>query len=448
MPGVLNLPTNISLEPKSSGDKAIMHGPSEAHSANQPTTAFASVMNEVAPDTNTETGKQLPGDGVEMAEYEQLYNQTDELLRTIDSTTLRSIGEVKLILGQGDVSENSLLDFMNEQGLSRSEMLALLSESGVEQTITASTDALTAMGTTDLWLRTKTLDTNPSSDVLSKSLEFPTELSDGVLLKNALAAQLQTQLSGAQPSAIVELIATRSAIQQLTSGALPDGHRSAIQQLTSGALPDGQMPESQANLFDLLDLNARQGGSDSSASNPNDSSSLFSSGGRLGGESMMNQNEVKDFRSFLADHLRRAETLQQLTDRLGSFVARQVTAQLSQGRWSLDLTLHPAELGSIKVDMEMTERGLEATFRASQAVTRDLLMESMPRLKQWFEEGGINVAYSGLSQDSEMNQSTNQDQAQDSANPNSRSLADTEQELQADEVMPAALDPGRLDIRV
>ncbi|MGA1001212.1 MAG: flagellar hook-length control protein FliK [Litorivicinaceae bacterium] len=429
MPGVLNLPTNISLEPKSSGDKAIMHGPSEAHSANQPNTAFSSVMNEVAPDTNTETGKQLPGDGVEMAEYEQLYNQTDELLRTIDSTTLRSIGEVKLILGQGEVSENSLLDFMNEQGLSRSEMLALLSESGVEQTITASTDALTAMGTTDLWLRTKTLDTN---DVLCKSLELPTELSDGVLLKNALAAQLQTQLSVAQPSAIVELIATRSAIQQLTSG----------------ALPAGLMPESQENLFDLLDLNARQGGSDSSASNPNDSSSLFSSGGRLGGESMMNQNEVKDFRSFLADHLRRAETLQQLTDRLGSFVARQVTAQLSQGRWSLDLTLHPAELGSIKVDMEMTERGLEATFRASQAVTRDLLMESMPRLKQWFEEGGINVAYSGLSQDSEMNQSTNQDQAQDSANPNSRSLADTEQELQADEVMPAALDPGRLDIRV
>ena len=134
MPGVLNLPTNISLEPKSSGDKASMHGPSEAHSANQPNTAFSSVMNEVAPDTNTETGKQLPGDGVEMAEYEQLHNQTDELLRTIDSTTLRPVGDVQLILGQSDVSENSLLDFMNEQGLSRSEMLALLSESSVEKT--------------------------------------------------------------------------------------------------------------------------------------------------------------------------------------------------------------------------------------------------------------------------------------------------------------------------
>jgi hypothetical protein len=47
-----------------------------------------------------------------------------------------------------------------------------------------------------------------------------------------------------------------------------------------------------------------------------------------------------------------------------------------------------------------------------------------------------------------MNQSTNQDQAQDSANSDSGSLADTEQELQADEVVSAALDPGRLDIRV
>ena len=81
-------------------------------------------------------------------------------------------------------------------------------------------------------------------------------------------------------------------------------------------------------------------------------------------------------------------------------------------------------------------------------MTRDLLMESMPRLKQWFEEGGINVAYSGLSQDSEMDQSTNQDQAQDSASSDSRSLADTEQELQTEEVESAVPDPGRLDIRV
>ena len=84
MPGVLNLPTNISLEPKSPGDKASMHGYSEAHSADQPNTAFSSVINEVAPDANTQTGKQLPGDGVKMAEYEQLNKQAEELLLSIN----------------------------------------------------------------------------------------------------------------------------------------------------------------------------------------------------------------------------------------------------------------------------------------------------------------------------------------------------------------------------
>ncbi|NCX49561.1 MAG: flagellar hook-length control protein FliK, partial [Gammaproteobacteria bacterium] len=174
----------------------------------------------------------------------------------------------------------------------------------------------------------------------------------------------------------------------------------------------------------------------------------FANSIRSSSETTMTQSELKDFRSFLADHLRRAETIQQLTDRLGAFVAKQVTAQISQGRWSVDLTLHPAELGSIKVDMEMTERGLEATFRASQAVTRDLLMESMPRLKQWFEEGGINVAYSGLSQDSGMNQSMHHEQANESAQSMNDSLMVAEPDQQAETNDVVGSGPGRLDIRV
>ena len=62
-------------------------------------------------------------------------------------------------------------------------------------------------------------------------------------------------------------------------------------------------------------------------------------------------------------------------------VARQIAGQIGRGRWSLEIAMHPAELGSIEIEMEMTERGLEASFRASQSVTQDLLMESMPRLK-------------------------------------------------------------------
>jgi flagellar hook-length control protein FliK len=108
----------------------------------------------------------------------------------------------------------------------------------------------------------------------------------------------------------------------------------------------------------------------------------------------------QEFREFLAEHLKRAESLRDLTDKLGNMIARQMAGQIGRGRWSLEMAMHPAELGSIEIEMEMTERGLEASFRASHSVTRDLLMESMPRLKAWFEEGGIDVAYAGLEQDS------------------------------------------------
>lgn len=95
---------------------------------------------------------------------------------------------------------------------------------------------------------------------------------------------------------------------------------------------------------------------------------------------------------MIADFLRRSDNLQQLSDRMGQMMAARMAGQIGRGQWSLEMALHPAELGRIEIDMEMTERGLEAQFRTTQSVTRDLLLESMPRLKAWFEEGGINVA--------------------------------------------------------
>ena len=46
----------------------------------------------------------------------------------------------------------------------------------------------------------------------------------------------------------------------------------------------------------------------------------------------------------------------------------------------------------------MTERGLEANFRATQS-GRVIFNGINAALKSWFEEGGIDVAYTGLTQD-------------------------------------------------
>ncbi len=429
MPAGLNLPTNISLQTASDSGNPEIEGNSESSGIVKDGSGFASVMSKISSET-TKIGKSLPEDGAIMAENQRLQGQSHELQQVIDAGAIPLAGDIRLVTGENQVSDESLLDFMNEQGLSRSEILAILSNAGVSRVV----EPQTQMGvlTTDDWLQTKVRVESPVGGTVIETSVAEQVNTPALVLKELLERQLKTQLSQKQPSQVVEIIASKAAIQQLT--------QSASQQEV--------VTEPVYDVTQSMNLSRASGDPEASSQNQRDPGSLFAASARASTETAMTQSELKDFRSFLADHLRRAETIQQLTDRLGVFVAKQVTAQMSQGRWSIDLTLHPAELGSIKVDMEMTERGLEATFRASQGVTRDLLMESMPRLKQWFEEGGINVAYSGLSQDSGMNQSTSDEQTNETAQ-STNDKASTEESGEPTETNDVTgIDPGRLDIRV
>ena len=429
MPAGLNLPTNISLQTSVNAENSETKGQSELLVAEKDTSGFASVINKISPETNN-IGKLLPEDGSAMAENQQILDPSDVLQEVTESIAIPITGDIQLVTGKNQVSEESLLEFMNEQGLSRSEILEVLSNAESIRVVEPKIEM--GIVTTDDWLQTKVKAESLLGDVVIETSEAEQVNTPALVLKELLETQLKTQLGQTQPSHVVEIIASQAAIQQLT-------HTASQQEAVAEPVYD---------VFEPINLSRSSGDSETSSQNQRDPSSLFATSARASTETAMTQSELKDFRSFLADHLRRAETIQQLTDRLGVFVAKQVTAQMSQGRWSIDLTLHPAELGSIKVDMEMTERGLEATFRASQGVTRDLLMESMPRLKQWFEEGGINVAYSGLSQDSGMNQSTSDEQTNETAQ-STNDRASTEESGEPTETNDVTgIDPGRLDIRV
>ncbi|MGB1047464.1 MAG: flagellar hook-length control protein FliK [Litorivicinaceae bacterium] len=429
MPAGLNLPTNISLQTSVNAENSETKGQSELLVAEKDTSGFASVINKISPETNN-IGKLLPEDGSAMAENQQILEPSDLLQEVTESIAIPITGDIQLVTGKNQVSEESLLEFMNEQGLSRSEILEVLSNAESIRVVEPKIEM--GIVTTDDWLQTKVKAESLLGDAVIETSEAEQVNTPALVLKELLETQLKTQLGQTQPSHVVEIVASQAAIQQLT-------HTASQQEAVTEPVYD---------VFESINLSRSSGDSETSSQNQRDPSSLFATSARASTETAMTQSELKDFRSFLADHLRRAETIQQLTDRLGVFVAKQVTAQMSQGRWSIDLTLHPAELGSIKVDMEMTERGLEATFRASQGVTRDLLMESMPRLKQWFEEGGINVAYSGLSQDSGMNQSTSDEQTNETAQ-STNDRASTEESGEPTETNDVTgIDPGRLDIRV
>ena len=429
MPAGLNLPTNTSLQTSVNAENSKTKGQSELLVAEKDTSGFARAINKISTENNN-IGKLLPEDGSAMAENQQIQDSSDLLQEVTESIAIPITGEIQLVTSKNQVSEESLLEFMNEQGLSRSEILEVLSNAEISRVIEPQTE----MGilTTGDWLQTKVKVESPVGDTVIETSEAEQVDTSALVLKKLLETQLKTHLGQTKPSHVVEIIASKAAIQQLTNGA--SQHEAVT--------------EPVYDVFESINLGRSSGDSETSSQNHRDPSSLFAASARASTETAMTQSELKDFRSFLTDHLRRAETIQQLTDRLGVFVAKQVTAQMSQGRWSIDLTLHPAELGSIKVDMEMTERGLEATFRASQGVTRDLLMESMPRLKQWFEEGGINVAYSGLSQDSGTNQSTSDEQTNETAQSTNDKVSTEESGEPTETNDVTGIDPGRLDIRV
>ena len=364
-----------------------------------------------------EDGKPLP------LERDVPREDTKSIQVDLDNLPTRTEGRVKLVTGDQEITEDDLVAFMREQGFSRSEIAELLMAQDADSKNAFSEMNLVASD----WLRTKGLQPKLTQKVPGDIV---------VSLADALRQQLLEPKESEMISPIVSVIASKDILSKLI------GIEAVVETNSS--------EQTSSKTLDLASLLSRSEVSQMSLTGQNagqESSGQLERFDKAVGEMAQTGQKTQDFREFLAEHLRRADSLKELSERLGTFLAKQMSAQIGRGTWRLEMALHPAELGSIEVDMEMTERGLEASFKATQSVTRDLLMESMSRLKSWFEEGGIDVAYAGLTQDSGAETGGNSTSDDDSLDPGVDSIDDetsnvgeTEQhEVQGTE---------RLDIRV
>ena len=373
---------------------------------------------------------QLPGAGKKLPQGDSMSRERslDVQLRENHSNLLQSYSAGKLNLitvaeNSSAVSDDSLVTFMQDQAFSRAEIMQLF----VAKTEEYST---TTQSTVD-WLK------NRDGEVISADAEVIDSVLNiaGLRPKNlaeALAAQIVEPQISAKTSKIIEVLAIKDVSRPLKVKLASESSDQMAIKITD------LMPSSMKN---------PTGSSLSNHGGSTDSGSFLLSQFDGNNLSEISQgSETQEFREFLAEHLRRAESLRGLTDKLGNMIARQIAGQIGRGRWSLEIAMHPAELGSIEIEMEMTERGLEANFRATQSVTRDLLMESMPRLKSWFEEGGIDVAYTGLTQDSGAKNGEKSTQEQNTQS----DVQTTESEDSADLTDNQLTNDGltRLDIRV
>jgi len=94
--------------------------------------------------------------------------------------------------------------------------------------------------------------------------------------------------------------------------------------------------------------------------------------------------------------LQKKEEHAEMSRRLAEALGQRLTAQIARGAWRVEMDLHPKSLGRIEIQLEMKNGELEANFLATNAATRELLNESMPRLRLALEEHGMETAYIGL----------------------------------------------------
>jgi flagellar hook-length control protein FliK len=88
----------------------------------------------------------------------------------------------------------------------------------------------------------------------------------------------------------------------------------------------------------------------------------------------------------------RSENIQNLAEKMGQAVGQRILSEIEKGQWHLKLSLRPATLGHIEVEMRMRSGELDAVFTAPQAMTRELLQDGMAKLKDTLNQMGMDVA--------------------------------------------------------
>ena len=127
---------------------------------------------------------------------------------------------------------------------------------------------------------------------------------------------------------------------------------------------------------------------------PDDMSELLS-GRSHGGENRSPSPSDSSTNSSAAprpDQAQRTEQYERLSQRLGEALGQRLAAQIAKGDWRVDLALKPHELGNIDIELKMKEGSLQASFSAGQALTRELIADSLPRLKEILNQLGMDVA--------------------------------------------------------
>jgi hypothetical protein len=138
----------------------------------------------------------------------------------------------------------------------------------------------------------------------------------------------------------------------------------------------------------------------------------------------------------------------QLSQRFGEILGQRLLQQIGQGNWKVELNLEPGDLGSIKVEMEFKKGELEASFKAGQAMTKDLLQDTLPRLREALERSGITIASMNVGGDRQERSGDSLSQQHSSASARRQPDAREGDDVELDKAVAHRSHDGTLDVLV
>lgn len=202
-------------------------------------------------------------------------------------------------------------------------------------------------------------------------------LAASLILSASEAAQFARRLEMKQASQRAERVAPGALSPMGTgTGPVPTAEArllagdASITTLDTLAIATDLAPEDLSQL-----LHGRQTGGEGKLPTTSDASSTSTTGG-----------------APRPDQSQRTEQYERLSQRLGEALGQRLAAQIARGDWRVDLALKPHELGNIDIELNMKDGALQASFSASQALTRELIADSLPRLKEILNQLGMDVA--------------------------------------------------------
>ena len=123
----------------------------------------------------------------------------------------------------------------------------------------------------------------------------------------------------------------------------------------------------------------------------------------------------------------------QLSEALGQRLA----ANIAAGHYRLTFNVHPRELGAIDVVMDMRDGRLDAQINTSNAMTRELLGDSLPRLRDALQQSGVNLAQLQVGSEAQQGQSQGREASTNNAGATTQdeiSLADAGMETVSEDL--------------